>query len=85
MRPIDADEIRWTATSLGDPVVFKTTIDQMPTITGNKTIDGEDDISSSIYDTVERHDNCTVEVMINSVTGEQSIGWWENDNPPLSI
>ena len=24
------------------------------------------------------HENCTVQVWRNSVTGEESIGWWEN-------
>ena len=36
-----------------------------------------------IYDECERHDNCVVEVWRNSITGEVSVGWWENDNKPI--
>lgn len=34
----------------------------------------------NIYDEVETYQNCTVEVLKNSVTGETSIGWWKNEN-----
>lgn len=30
------------------------------------------------YDTEERYENCTVQILRNSHTGEESIGWWEN-------
>lgn len=30
------------------------------------------------YDTEERYENCTVQILRNSQTGEESIGWWEN-------
>ena len=33
----------------------------------------------NIYDKCERYENCTVEVLTNSVTGEVSVGWWRND------
>ena len=33
--------------------------------------------SSGIYDQEEIHRNCTVQILRNSVTGETSIGWWE--------
>ncbi len=33
----------------------------------------------------ERHENCTVVVLENSETGEVSIGWYKNDNPPALI
>lgn len=82
MRLIDADAIPWTSTSIDDQVVFKTVIDQMPTVANDTTVNNRTDISSSIFDTVERFDNCTVEVLTNSVTGEQSVGWWDNENPP---
>lgn len=42
-------------------------------------------IKASIYDEQEIHTNCTVEILRNSVTGETSIGWWENDNPPTGV
>ena len=32
-----------------------------------------------IYDEVEEHDNCTVQILRNSITGETSVGWWENE------
>ena len=31
-----------------------------------------------IYDEVEEHPNCTVQILSNSKTGEVSVGWWEN-------
>lgn len=80
MRLINADDIPWTNTSIGDQVVFKTIIDNMPTVIADRT-----EIMSSIFDTVERYNNCTVEVLTNSVTGEQSIGWWDNECPPEFI
>lgn len=29
------------------------------------------------FDEVEVHENCTVQILRNSRTGETSIGWWE--------
>lgn len=34
--------------------------------------------SVGIYDEEEIHENCTVQIWKNSVTGECSVGWWEN-------
>lgn len=36
-------------------------------------------VSMNLYDIVEVHENCTVQILKNSVTGEVSVGWWEND------
>lgn len=36
-------------------------------------------IVTSMFDQEEIHRNCTVQILKNSVTGEISIGWWEND------
>lgn len=33
----------------------------------------------SVFDRVERIENCTVEILTNTKTGETSIGWWRND------
>ena len=35
-------------------------------------------IEIGIFDEEEIHTNCTVQILRNSVTGEISIGWWEN-------
>lgn len=32
----------------------------------------------NIFDVEEVHNNCTVQILRNSATGEESIGWWEN-------
>ena len=41
--------------------------------------DGDIALADSIlYEEVERHKNCTVQVLRNVVTGELSVGWWEN-------
>ena len=40
---------------------------------------------TNMFNVVERHEDCTVEILTNTVTGEQSIGWFKNDSPPISI
>jgi len=30
------------------------------------------------FDVEERHENCTVQILKNSVTGAESVGWWKN-------
>lgn len=42
--------------------------------------DGIVEVDSIIeyYDTEEVYENCTVQVLRNSQTGEESVGWWEN-------
>lgn len=42
-------------------------------------------VMTNIFDVVERYSDCTVEVLTNTVTGEQSIGWFKNDSPPIPI
>lgn len=32
-----------------------------------------------VYDVEEIHEDCTVQVLRNSVTGEVSVGWWANE------
>jgi len=39
----------------------------------------------SVYDEIETYTDCTVQVLTNSVTGNQSVGWWRNDKPPMEI
>lgn len=39
-----------------------------------------DIIETNIFDQEEIHPNCTVQILRNSVTGEVSIGWWENED-----
>ena len=39
--------------------------------------------SLAVFDEVETIKDCTVQILTNSVTGEQSIGWWRNDKPPV--
>ena len=40
--------------------------------------DWKDPPETNIYDVEEIHENCTVQILKNSVTGETSVGWWEN-------
>lgn len=37
------------------------------------------EIEVGIFDQEEIHENCTVQVLTNSVTGEVSVGWWEEE------
>ena len=39
-----------------------------------------DEIETNVFDIEEIHPNCTVVIWKNSITGEESIGWWENTN-----
>ena len=41
--------------------------------------------SIGIYDVVEEYPNCTIQILKNSITGEESIGWFNNDDPPVTI
>lgn len=36
------------------------------------------EVVTNLYDVVEEHDNCHVQVLKNSVTGDISVGWYEN-------
>lgn len=35
----------------------------------------------NLYDKEEIHHNCTVQVWMNTETGQTSIGWWPEGNP----
>ena len=35
-------------------------------------------LNTNLYDSEEIHRNCTVQVLKNTVTGEISVGWWED-------
>lgn len=37
-------------------------------------------VETNIFDIEEIYPNCTVQLLRNSVTGEESIGWWVNDS-----
>lgn len=39
----------------------------------------ETKIETNIFDVEEVHENCTVQILKNTVTGEESVGWWENE------
>lgn len=42
-------------------------------------------VELNLYDTEELYTDCTVQILRNSVTGDVSVGWWRNDNPPPVI
>lgn len=45
--------------------------------------DGKVNVESiNLFDEEEIIHNCTVQILRNSVTGEISIGWWPEDDPP---
>lgn len=37
------------------------------------------DVEVNVFDQEEIHENCTVIIWRNSITGEESIGWYENE------
>lgn len=45
-------------------------------------------VETNFYDEVEVIENCTVQILRNSLTGECSVGWWHgtaNDMPGMEI
>ena len=42
---------------------------------------GRDDVlvEANVFDQEEVHENCTVVIWRNSVTGDESVGWWDNE------
>ena len=38
-----------------------------------------EDCQVNVFDRVEYHENCTVQILTNTVTGDVSVGWWENE------
>lgn len=53
---------------------------------GNRWEPKEEHIDKiGIYDVVEEYRNATVQILRNSVTGEETFGWYDNDNPPAII
>ena len=42
-------------------------------------------VESNIFNIEEIHTDCTVQILRNSVTGEQSFAWYPNDRPPRVI
>lgn len=44
-----------------------------------ETDDSRVKIETNIFDKEETIENCTVQVLENSVTGEVSVGWWRNE------
>lgn len=33
----------------------------------------------ALWEEVELHENCTVQILRNVMTGELSVGWWKNE------
>lgn len=54
-------------------IVFCKIIDSQPTASPEYV-----ETESNLFDVEEIHDNCTVQILRNSVTGEESVGWWPN-------
>lgn len=48
-----------------------------------RRMDSEDgkvvSVETNIYDEVIEYPNCTVQILRNSATGEESVGWWINE------
>lgn len=42
-------------------------------------------VETNLFDIVEEHHDCTVQILKNSVTGERSFAWYPNDQPPARI
>lgn len=38
-----------------------------------------DNVETNVFDQEEIYYDCTVQILSNSTTGEQSVGWWKNE------
>lgn len=45
----------------------------------NKGLYMEETIETNLYDKCKIITNCTIEIWTNSVTGEESVGWYKTD------
>lgn len=43
-------------------------------------VKGVSPVETNIFDKEETIPNCTVQVLRNTQTGEESVGWWRNDD-----
>lgn len=43
------------------------------------TVKGVSPVETNIFDEEETIPNCTVQILRNTKTGEESVGWWRND------
>ena len=50
-----------------------------------RSLTTEEIIETNMFDKEEVFPDCTVQVLTNTVTGETSVGWWKNDNPPETV
>lgn len=39
----------------------------------------EEQVKVNVFDEEEIYENCTVQVLRNSITGDVSVGWWQGD------
>lgn len=67
------------------PDIFAQTYEPVNGVTFAKDTDVPSKIETNIFDIEEVHHNCTVQIQRNSVTGEQSIGWWPEEQPPKEV
>lgn len=50
-----------------------------PMFDSSGSVKGVAPVETNIFDEEETVPNCTVQILRNSVTGEESVGWWRND------
>lgn len=63
-----------------DPYYFAEIVEDAPAVETEPTQILKAEIN--LYDKEGIYENCTVQVLANTVTGEVSVGWWQNDNAP---
>lgn len=85
MRLIDADALKARLCDVyagkGNPksfypvmlIMFCKIIDAQPTASAEYV-----ETECNLFDVEEIHEDCTVQILRNSVTGEESVGWWPN-------
>ena len=68
------------------PFSYRTVYEHILANAPIKEIDDREVLSvrTNLYDEEEIHKDCTVQIWRNSVTGEESWGWWDNMSTPDS-
>lgn len=67
----------WTEKSIRELEIIEKKIHEM-TDSGEK-------FDINIFDQCEEFENCTVQVLTNTVTGEVSVGWWQDSAEEIRL
>lgn len=86
MRPIDADALlrevddMWRKADENDRFREAEVLGWLHQLI--QSADTVEDVEMLVFDREDIYHNCTVQVLTNTVTGEESVGWWKEGEEP---